>query len=121
MSINQGEIWLINFDPSVGTEIKKARPAVVINSDLFKRLGIRVIVPITEWKDYYKDFPWIIKIKNNNQNGLSKVSAIECLQIKSFSQDRFIKKFGDISNDLLLQIHSTVLKVFNPQYKISLE
>ena len=118
MNIDQGDIWLVNFDPSVGNEIQKARPAVVINSDLLGRLGLRIIVPITEWKEYYKDYPWIIKIQNDKHNGLSKLSAIECFQIKSFSQDRFIKKIGTIPNDLLFEIHSTSLKTFNPQYEI---
>ncbi len=119
MNIKQGDIWLVNFNPSIGKEIQKARPAVVINSDLLGRLGIRVIVPITGWKEYYEEYPWIIKIQNNEQNGLAKLSAIECLQIKSFSQDRFIKKLGVVPSDLLFSIHSTALKTFNPLYEIA--
>ncbi len=119
MNSNQGEIWLVNFDPSVGKEIRKARPAVVINSDLIGRLGIRVIVPVTGWKEYYEGYPWIIKLENDEQNGLSKPSAIECLQIKSFAQERFIKKLGKVSDDLLFKIHATVLKTFNPLYEIT--
>jgi mRNA interferase MazF len=118
MSINQGEIWLVNFDPSVGSEIQKSRPAIVINDDMLGRFGLRIIVPITGWKDYYEEYPWIIKIENNQQNGLSKVSGIECFQIKSFSQDRFIKQIGTISKELLYQIHTTSLKTLNPRYEI---
>ena len=119
MNINQGDVWLVNFDPSVGKEIRKARPAVVINSDLFGRLGIRIIVPITGWKEYYQEYPWIIKLPNDDRNGLTKLSAIECLQIKSFAQDRFIKKLGYVADDLLFEIHTTVLKTFNPIYEIA--
>ncbi|EQB34290.1 hypothetical protein M947_11675 [Sulfurimonas hongkongensis] len=118
MSINQGEIWLVNFDPSVGSEIQKARPAVVINDDVLGRFGLRIIVPITKYKEYYKDYPWIIKIENNAQNGLSKLSGIECFQVKSFSQDRFIKKLGTLPQNTIFKIHSTVLKTFNPAYEI---
>ena len=118
MSISQGEIWLVNFNPSVGSEIQKLRPAIVINDDMMGRFGLRVIVPITEWKDYYQEYPWIIKIENDVLNGLSKISAIECFQIKSFSQDRFVKKIGAISKELLFQIHQTTLKTLNPLYEI---
>jgi len=120
MNINQGEIWLVNFDPSIGNEIQKARPAVIINDDMMGRFGLRIIVPITEWKDYYEEYPWIIKIENNNTNGLSKLSGIECFQVKSFSQDRFIKKLGKIPSNLIYKIHQTVLKTFNPLYEINI-
>jgi hypothetical protein len=38
----RGEIWLVNFDPTVGTEIQKTRPAVVVSSDAVGRLPIKL-------------------------------------------------------------------------------
>ena len=73
MNIKQGEIWMINFDPSVGSEIQKKRPAVVINDNNMGRFGLSIIVPITEWKDFFKDYPWIIQIPNTQENGLNKL------------------------------------------------
>ena len=119
MTINQSEIWLVNFDPSIGSEIKKARPAVIVNHDMLGRFGIRIIVPITGWKDYYKEYPWILKLEANSNNGLSKTSAIECFQVKSFSQERFIKKIGVLDRDTIQNIHRTILKTFNPIYELS--
>ncbi|WP_152184424.1 type II toxin-antitoxin system PemK/MazF family toxin [Sulfurimonas indica] len=119
MNIKQGDIWMINFNPSIGSEIQKERPAVVINSDSIGRFGLSIVVPITEWKDFFEDFPWIIKIQNSPQNGLSKLSAIECFQIKNFSQKRFVKKIGSIDNEMLENIHTKVLKTLNPTYKIA--
>lgn len=119
MNINQGEIWMVHFEPSVGSEIQKLRPAIVINDDRIGRFGIKIILPITEWKEYYKNYPWIIKVIPDNTNGLSKDSSIECFQIKSFATDRFETKVGQIDRPLLFQIHQTVAKTFNPLYKLS--
>jgi mRNA interferase MazF len=119
MSINQGEIWLVNFDPAIGSEIKKARPCIVINHNLFGRFGMKVVVPVTGWKDYFCDYPWILKLIPNDKNNLSKLSAVECFQIKSFSHERFIKKLGEVEKNFLKDIHQTILKVFNPQYSIN--
>ncbi|MDD1438227.1 type II toxin-antitoxin system PemK/MazF family toxin [Dolichospermum sp. ST_sed10] len=47
----RGEIWLVNFDPTVGAEIRKIRPAVVISSDAAGRLPIKLVAPITGWMD----------------------------------------------------------------------
>ncbi len=118
MSIKQGEIWQIDFEPSVGAEIQKLRPAVVVSDDRIGRFGVKIVVPVTEWKDYYKDYPWIIKIQNNKNNGLVKTSSIECFQIKSFSTKRFIKKLGQIDKSLISKIHLTIAKTLNPLYKI---
>jgi len=61
MNIKQGDIWLLNFDPSIGSEIQKQRPAVVINDDRLGRFGLRIVIPITQWKGYFEDYPWISK------------------------------------------------------------
>ena len=91
----------------------------MINDDRLGWFGLRIVVPITQWKDYYEDYPWIIKIENSTENGLSKTSGIECFQIKSFSEERFLKKIGNISTELVDQIHLKVLKTFNPKYNIT--
>jgi len=49
----RGEIWLVNFNPTIGAEIKKVRPAVVISSDAVGQLPIKLIAPITDWKSYF--------------------------------------------------------------------
>ena len=119
MNINQGEIWMVNFEPSVGSEIQKLRPAIVVNDDRIGRFGIKIVVPITQWKEHYIDYPWIIKIIPDAINGLAKDSSIECFQIKSFAVDRFDKKIGEIDKLLLLQVHQTIAKILNPTYKIN--
>ena len=116
MIIKQGEIWMVEFEPSVGNEIQKLRPAIVVNDDRVGRFGIKIVVPITEWKDYYKNYPWIIKIEPDNNNGLSKTSSIECFQIKSFAQERFVKQIGVIEN--IFEVHSAILKTLSLNYSI---
>jgi mRNA interferase MazF len=43
----RGEIWLVNLDPTVGAEIQKTRPAIVISSDCIGKLFLKLVVPIT--------------------------------------------------------------------------
>jgi len=72
-----------------------------------------------KWKEQYINYPWIIKILSTSANGLLKDSSIECFQIKNFAVDRFDKKIGEINEALLIQVHSTIAKTFNPTYKIN--
>ena len=116
MNINQGEIWMVEFFPQVGSEITKLRPAIVVSHNQIGRLPLKTIVPITDWKNNYSNYPWMLKIEANNLNGLSKTSAIDCFQIKNFSDKRFVEKIGKVDDNMLKKIHNTIVKTFNPFY-----
>jgi mRNA interferase MazF len=45
-SAKRGEIWLVNLDPTRGQEIQKTRPIVIISSDLFEPIPLRIAIPI---------------------------------------------------------------------------
>ncbi len=59
---SRGEIWLVDFDPAVGAEIQKMRPALVVSVDSVGRLPLRIVVPLTDWKPHYAGFPWFVLI-----------------------------------------------------------
>ena len=93
----RAEIWLINLDPTLGAEIRKTRPAVIVSSDAIGVLPLRVIVPLTDWKEHYQQAAWMVKVSPTRRNGLSKVSAADTFQIRSLSTARFVRKIGEIS------------------------
>ncbi len=95
--MKQNEIWLIDLDPTKGAEIQKKRPAIIVNDNALGKLPLKIIIPITDWKDKYAIAPWMIKLSPNKTNGLSKDSAADCFQIRSVSEDRLIKKIGTIN------------------------
>src|SRR3989304_1378828 len=110
-TMQRGEIWLVNLDPTVGSEIRKTRPAVIVSSDLVGILPLKVIVPFTEWKDRYDQAPWMVRADPDEQNGLSKPSAADALQIRSVSQQRLVQKLGAISSMQVAKIVQAVMSV----------
>lgn len=109
--MKQSEIWLIDLDPTKGAEIQKKRPAVIVNDDRLGKLPLKVIVPITDWKDRYDIASWMVKIEPDSNNGLSKTSSADCFQIRSLSQERLIKKIGHVEDDTLDEIKEGIRKV----------
>ena len=109
--MQRGEIWLVNLDPTIGSEIKKTRPAVIVSSDLIGILPLKVVVPLTEWKDRYANAPWMVRIDPDDKNGLSKPSAADGLQIRSVSTQRLVKKMGTLSTIRIAQIVQAVVNV----------
>ncbi|MBU1668915.1 type II toxin-antitoxin system PemK/MazF family toxin [bacterium] len=118
MRINQGEIWMVEFFPKIGSEITKLRPAIVVSHNTIGRLPLKTIVPITDWKNNYAYYPWMLKIENDALNGLSKTSAIDCFQIKNFANERFVKKVGSVDETMIKKVHKTIAKTLNPLYNL---
>jgi len=102
--MHRGEIWLINLDPTVGSEIKKTRPAVIVNDDAIGILPLKVIVPITDWKDRYSVAPWMVRLEADAQSGLSKTSAADAFQVRSVAQERFVRQVGRLSGITMHEI-----------------
>lgn len=102
--MKRGEIWLVNLDPTVGAEIRKTRPAILVSSDLIGILPLRVIVPVTDWKDRYGVAPWMVRIEPTPANGLTKTSAADCFQIRSISTNRLVRKIGEVTAEEMKRI-----------------
>jgi mRNA interferase MazF len=109
--MKQGEIWSINLDPTVGAEIKKSRPALIINTDSLGKLPLKIIAPITDWKDHYDNYPWMVKIITTKQNCLTKTSAIDCFQIRSVSVERFLNFVGSVESEIIAYTQEAITKV----------
>jgi mRNA interferase MazF len=104
----RGEIWLVDFDPALGAEIQKVRPALVISVDMIGRLPLRIVVPVTDWKPQYANFPWFVKLPASPANGLAKDSGADAFQTKSVSQTRFVRLLGRVTAAQLDDIASAI-------------
>ena len=106
ISLHRGEFWLINLDPIIGAEIKKSRPAVIVNVDEIGILPLRLIILNTIWKTHYSNAPWLVKINPTLQNGLDRLTAADAFRIRSVSTERFIRRIGEVKSESL----STILE-----------
>lgn len=106
--MDRNEIWMINLDPTIGAEIKKTRPVVIVSSNSIGKLPLRVVVPLTDWKDHYQQAHWMVKIVPNSTNGLSKPSTADTFQIRSVSTARFIHKIGELQMREMNQIANSI-------------
>ena len=95
----RGEIWEVNFNPSIGAEIQKTRPAVVMNVPEVGRLPLVIVVPLTEWQAAFAQRPWFTKLAPTSANGLSKESGADAFQVKSISVLRLVRRVGRITED----------------------
>jgi len=106
--LKTGKIYWVNLDPTVGNEIKKRRPVIILNGGHDKHLKLAIVVPVTAWSPYWDENPFFVTLEPNSKNGLSKKSSVDCFQIRAISHNRFIKKIGSISTDEINFIKKSV-------------
>ncbi len=110
--MRQREIWIVNLDPTIGAEIKKTRPCVIVNDDAVGVLPLKIIAPITDYKDKFKDVPWMVTVAPGRQNGLDKKSVIDLFQVRSVAEERLVERVGMISTDQMLSVKTALKVVF---------
>ncbi|MBO1351299.1 MAG: type II toxin-antitoxin system PemK/MazF family toxin [Hormoscilla sp. GUM202] len=100
----RGEVWLVQLDPTRGQEMQKTRPAVVISSELFSNISLRIIIPVTRWQPKFQDRPFMISIKRTDENGLDIDSAGNVLQVRSITTERFVRCLGKVSEAVVREL-----------------
>ncbi len=105
---HRGEIWNVRFEPAVGAEIQKVRPALVVSMDSVGRLPLKIVVPITDWKPAFRNLVWFVHLSPTPDNGLSKDSGADAFQVKSVSESRFVQKLGEVTAGQLDDVAAAV-------------
>lgn len=111
----RGEIWLVDFNPTRGAEIKKERPAVVLSSDAIGRLPIKLVAPITGWKSAFASSLWHVRVIPDKVNGLDKESSADVLQLRGVDTQRFIRYIGRVTPALMEEITAAIAAVIEYQ------
>jgi len=103
----RGEIWLVRFDPAVGTEIKKTRPAVIISNNMANRYSHAVTVLAITARKSSQLFPFETSLPDDTL-GLSKRSKIKCDQVRTVDKQRLPKLLGHVDHETLLKIEDAL-------------
>jgi len=105
MEVKQYEIVLVNLDPSLGSEIQKTRPSVIISpNELNDNLRTVVIAPMTSTS---RKYPTRVKIKHNNQEGWVVID-----QIRTIDKIRIVKKFDSLSEKEIRECKRVLRETF---------
>ncbi len=102
--IKRFEIYLVKLNPTVGSEIQKTRPCIVISPNEMNILKTVIVAPLTS-KGF--DFVFRPKIKFKNKNGLVLLD-----QIRTVDKTRLVKKLGNVDKQTSQNISSMLVQIF---------
>jgi len=88
-SIQRGQIWNVQFNPQVGSELGSLHPAVVMNISHVGRLPLYIVVPITTGNITFHGMRWMMPITADSTNNLDHDCFADAFQVKSIAVQRF--------------------------------
>lgn len=102
--MNRFEVWLVNLDPTIGSEIRKTRPAVIVSPDeLNRHLRTVIVIPLTTGKTY----PFRVATKVAGKPGVAAVD-----QIRTVDKQRLVKKVGTVSGKTRQNLLDALAELF---------
>ena len=105
MDIKQYQMILINLDPTVGSEIRKTRPCIVISPDeMNKYLRTVVIAPMTTSS---RSYPTRVEVKHDNKIGWAVLD-----QIRTIDKKRIIKELGRLSKPEIKEVRAILKETY---------
>jgi mRNA interferase MazF len=103
-TINRFDIYLVKLNPTIGSEIQKTRPCIIISPKEMNVLNTLIIAPMTS-KGF--DFIFRPKINFDGKNGLVLLD-----QIRTVDKSRFVKKIGVVDVEKSKEISSILVEIF---------
>ena len=110
-SCQRGHLWLVNFEPSIGHEYRKVRPAVIVQQERYISTGsLLTVIPFST--QLHKARELDVRIEKDTKNRLLKDSLAKTVQISSFDRQRFIKYIGTLNDDVMERIDANIHQFF---------
>jgi mRNA interferase MazF len=102
IDVKRGDVWLVNLDPTIGHEINKSRPAVIIQNDVGNKYSqITIIAPITSQKTD-QVYPFEVRVRPGS--GLDKESKILLNQVRAVDKRRLIRRLGRFDEETMINV-----------------
>lgn len=107
-SVRRGEIYLCSFDPTVGHEIKKTRPALVIQNDIGNRYSPLTIVAAITSTVSPVPYPVEVVVEPTMANGLESRSSIRLDQIRTVDRRRLVGRLGRLDAEVMVRVDRAI-------------
>lgn len=111
--MRRGEVWLVELDPTVGSEANKTRRVSIVSNNARNSVssrtgrGVLTVVPFT--KNVHRILPFQVLVTPDNANGLEVDSKAQAEQVRSLDVSRFVRRLGVLSSEDVAAVDEALL------------
>ncbi|XWK90531.1 MAG: type II toxin-antitoxin system PemK/MazF family toxin [Phormidium sp.] len=106
LTYKRGEIRWVNLDPTIGAEMQKTRPCLIVQNDIMNQYGLLTIV--MPFRPGSKQAPYVVNVKATFENGLDQDRFIDVGQMRSVDNSRILGVLGVLEEEYWEQICNAV-------------
>ena len=111
MEVHEGEVFWANMDPTVGVEIKKKRPVVIVSNEWINQFSqLVVVIPTTT--STQKVSPSHVLIPAG-QGGLKELSKALTEQVRAIDKSRLLQRLGKLEREYMMKLHEAIRNTLN--------
>ncbi|OGD32047.1 PemK family transcriptional regulator [Candidatus Azambacteria bacterium RIFCSPHIGHO2_02_FULL_52_12] len=103
----RGEIWVVNFDPTIGSEIQKTRPALILQNNIANQYSSVTIVAAITSQANDEAYPTEVSVQKG-EGGLEKESAVLLNQIRTIDKQRLVRKLGAVNQEIMEKVEQAI-------------
>ncbi len=111
MEVHEGEVFLANLDPTIGVEIQKKRPVIVVSNEWINQFSqLVVVVPVTS--STQKVSPSHVLIPSGH-GGLNYLSKALTEQSRAMDKSRLVQRLGKLEKEFMVKLHAAIRNTLN--------
>jgi len=102
--VKRGDIFLVNFDPALGSEIQKVRPALVLQNDIDNEYSpVTIVAAVSSYTHDEKVYPTEVFV-HAREGGLDRDSVVLLNQLRTIDKQRLRKRLGSIRSETIDEV-----------------
>ena len=105
---HRGDVYLVNFDPTIGAEIQKTRPALILQNDIANRYSPVTIVAAISSAGDGKVYPTEVAVEAG-EGGVDHASIVLLNQVRTIDKQRLVKKLGSLSRSAMGRVDAALV------------
>ena len=104
----RGDIWIASLGPTIGDEVRKVRPVVIVGRTELTPLKLAIICPVRSRRRGRDREPWLVRITPDGRNGLAKTSSVDAFQVRCVSLARLKRRIGVLDEETVATVARAV-------------
>ena len=107
-TVNRGDVWAVDLEPTTGSEMNKVRPCLVVTNDIANRYSRVIVVVALTTAAPRKPYPWMVEVPETAN--MPRQSWVHCAHIRAVDKARLGRYYTSLDNDTMRKVDQALIE-----------